>query len=63
MSRNIPEGPKRTKQHVLFCTTHHGKPQSRLASPLFRGTQKLGFPLGNPPKNPIFDLNHPKIVV
>jgi hypothetical protein len=63
MSRNIPEGPKRTKQQVLFCTTRHGEPQGRLASPLFLGTQKLSLPLGNPFKNSIFDPNHPKIVV
>jgi hypothetical protein len=67
MSGNNPEGLKLTKQLVLLCTSRHGEPQGRPTSPLFPGTHKMCFPLGNPPENRqnpfFFYLMHPKIVV
>jgi hypothetical protein len=67
MSGNIPEGPKHAKQHMLFLHSSPWQARGLLNEPLFSGHPEKGFPSREPsqksPKNTIFYLNHPKIIV
>jgi len=60
--KDVRKHPRKVETHKTTCVVLHGEAMARPTSPLFMGNPGIGFSLGKPSQNLIFDLIIPKLM-